>query len=229
MRSPRGRTRPLCAAFALALCAAAPPAIATSDFLADVLTERGGAGWGMVTRFEQSPYRGGGVRFDLLPIYLYEGEYVYLHSYRAGLKFNFGSDKRVDAFLSRRLESYPVEEVPASLAGMSSRIPETDFGLSYEQHFDWGNVYGEALRDVSHNSGGAELRLGAGTERRRGRLRLVPYPMLSARNAPLNNYYYGVMPSEATADRPAYQPGAGVNGTAGLNARYNLTDRWYLL
>ncbi|HEY6240982.1 MAG TPA: MipA/OmpV family protein, partial [Burkholderiales bacterium] len=136
---------------------------------------------------------------------------------------------RVDAFLSRRLESYPVEEVPASLAGMSSRIPETDFGLSYEQHFGWGNVYGEALRDVSHNSGGAELRLGAGTERRRGRLRLVPYLMLSARNAPLNNYYYGVMPSEATSDRPAYQPGAGVNGTAGLNARYNLTDRWYLL
>ena len=90
----------------------------------------------MVSRFEQSPYRGGGVRIDLLPLYLYEGEHVYLHSYRAGLKSDFGSDKRAAAFLSHRFESFPVERVPASLAGMSARVPETDFGLSYEQRFN---------------------------------------------------------------------------------------------
>jgi len=214
-------------AFALG-AAAAPPAIATSDFLADV-TERGSAGWGLVSRFEQSPYRGGGVRIDLLPLYLYEGEHVYLHSYRAGLKFDFGSDKRLAAFLSVRLESFPVEQVPASLAGMTARTTETDFGLSYERRFDWGSVFGEVLRDVSGHSGGTELRLGTGTERRRGRLKLSPYLMLAARNARLNDYYYGVDSSEATADRLAYQPGSGVNGTVGLNARYDLTDRWHFL
>ena len=51
--------------------AAAPPAAATGDFLADI-TDRSSAGWGIVSRFEQSPYRGGGVRIDLLPLYLYE-------------------------------------------------------------------------------------------------------------------------------------------------------------
>src|SRR5882672_6929523 len=216
-------------ACALALsAAAAPPAAATSDFLDDI-TERGSAGWGIVSRFEQSPYRGGGVRIDLLPVYLYEGEHVYLHSYRAGLKFDFGSAKRVAAFLSHRFESFPVEQVPASLAGMSTRAPETDFGLSYEQRFDWGNVFGEVLRDVSHNSGGTEWRLGAGTERRRGRLKLAPYFMLSARDARLNDYYYGVTAAEAAADRPAYQPGVGINATVGLNARYDLTKRWHFL
>jgi len=182
-----------------------------------------------VSRFEQSPYRGGGVRIDLLPLYLYEGERVYLHTYRAGLKFDFGSDRRVAAFLSHRFESFPVERIPGSLAGMTTRVPETDFGLSYEQRFEWGNVFGEVLRDASHNSGGTEWRLGAGTERRRGRLKLAPYLMLAARNARLNDYYYGVSPSEATADRPAYHPGAGVNGTVGLNARYDLTDTWHFL
>jgi outer membrane protein len=167
------------------------------------------------------------VRIDLMPLYLYEGEHVYLHSYRAGLKFDFGSDKRVATFLSHRFESFPVERVPASLAGMSARTPGTDFGLSYEQRFDWGNVYGEVLRDVSHNSSGTEWRLGGGTERRRGRLKLAPYFMLSARDARLNDYYYGVISSEATADRPAYRPGGGVNGTVGLNARYDLTDTWH--
>jgi len=60
------------------LSAAAAPA-ATSDFLADI-TERGSAGWGIVSRFEQSPYRGGGMRIDLLPLYLYEGEHVSIAS-----------------------------------------------------------------------------------------------------------------------------------------------------
>jgi len=214
-------------ACALALsAAAAPPAAATSDFLADT-TGRGSAGWGIVSRFEQSPYRGGGVRIDLMPLYLYEGEHLYLHSYRAGLKFDFGSDKRAAAFLSHRFESFPVERVPASLAGMSTRVPETDFGLSYEQRFDWGHGFVEVLHDVSNNSRGTEGRLGAATEWWRGRLMLAPYFMLSARDARLNDYYYGVRASEAAADRPAYRPGAGVNGTVGLNARYDLTDTWH--
>ncbi len=223
--APTGRLRTL--ALALALCAAAePPAAATSDFLADI-TATDSAGWGVVTRFERSPYRGGGVRIDLLPLYLYEGEYVYLHSYRAGLKFRPAPDRRVNVFLSKRLESFPVERAPASLAGMSPRVPETDLGLSYEQRFDWGNVFGEVLRDASGNSGGTEWRLGYGTEWRRGRLKLAPYFMLSARDAKLNDYYYGVTSTETAADRPAYQPGAGVNGTVGLNARYDLTDVWH--
>ncbi len=33
--------------------------------------------------------------------------------------------------------------------------------------------------------------------------------MLAASDAQLNNYYYGVEPTEATASRPAYQPGFG--------------------
>src|SRR2546427_5844655 len=34
-------------------------------------------------------------------------------------------------------------------AGMSTRAPETDLGLSYEQRFESGNVFGEVLRDRS--------------------------------------------------------------------------------
>src|SRR5258706_6244344 len=111
---------------------APPPAAATSDFLADVLTERGSSGTGMVSRFEQSPYRGGGARIDLLPLYLYGREHLYLHSYPAGLKSAFGSDKRAAAFLSHRFERFPVDRVPASLAGMSARRPRTQFRLSYQ-------------------------------------------------------------------------------------------------
>src|SRR5438270_4290831 len=212
-------------AFALG-AAVARPAAATSDFLADI-TEHGSAGWGIVTRFEQSPYRGDGVRIDLLPLYLYEGEHLYLHSYRVGLKLDFGSGRRAAAFLSHRFESFPIERVPASLAGMSTRVPGTDFGLSYEQRFDWGHGFVEVLHDVSNNSGGTEGRLGAAIEWWRGRLMLAPYFMLSARDARLNDYYYGVSASEGAAGRPAYRPGAGVNASVGVNARYDLSDTWH--
>ena len=214
----------------VALCAAlsAPPAAATSDFLADIVGN-GSAGIGAALRLNQSLYRGEGLRVDLLPVYLYEGDYVYLHAYRAGFKFAFDHDKRVDLFLSYRLEGYPVEDAPSSVTGMTRRTPGTDAGVSYEQRFAWGRLFGEYLHDTSGDSFGSELRLGAIYERRRGRATLMPYFMLAARDATLNNYYYGVLPSEATSVRPAYEPGGGINATLGLNARYDLTNHWHFL
>jgi outer membrane protein len=44
----------------------------------------------------------------------------------------------------------------------------------------------------------------------------------------MNNYYYGVRPSEATTTRAAYDPGGGVNTELGLSAVYRLSERWRL-
>ena len=207
--------------------AALRPAAANSDFLAD-LVGKDSAGLGAALRAEQSLYRGGGVRLDVLPIYLYEGKHFYLHSNRFGLKLDIDPRRRVDVFVSRRLESFPVEQIPASLAGMAIRTTESDAGFSYEQRFDWGKVYVEYLRDTSGTSGGTEVKLGYSREENRGSLRLLPYVTLSARDAKLNDYYYGVTPTEATADRPAYSAGGGVNGTVGVYARYDLSTHWHL-
>jgi outer membrane protein len=214
----------------VSICAAlaSGPAAATSDFLSD-LVGKDSAGLGAVLRVERSLYRGYGTHYDVLPLYLYEGEHFYLHSNRLGLKFDLNPRQRVDVFVSRRLESFPVNQVPSSLAGMATRTTESDAGFSFEQRFDWGNVFAEYLRDTSHTSGGSEVRVGYSAQGHRGGLRLLPYFMLSARDAKLNDYYYGVPVSEATADRPAYSAGGGVNGTVGINARYDLTPHWHLL
>ena len=169
------------------------------------------------------------MRLDVLPIYLYEGEHFYLHSNRFGLKFDIDSRRRVDVFVSRRLESFPVSSVPESLAGMATRTTESEAGFSYDQRFDWGKVFVEYLRDTSHTSGGSELKVGYSREGTRGGLRFIPYLTVSARDARLNDYYYGVTAAEATNDRPAYSAGGGVNATAGLNARYDLSLHWHFL
>lgn len=206
------------------------PALANSDPLIGVLAEEGGAGLGVAVRAERSPYRGGGTRNDLVPLYLYDGKFVYLHATRVGLKLERGPDRRFDVFLAHRFEGFPYDRIPSSLAGMSERGPGVDFGASYQRSGPWGAVYAEYLRDVSSASKGSELRLGYNYEWASGRLRLRPYAMLAARDGRLNDYYYGVRADEATTPlRPAYAPGAGVNAQAGLYASYGLSERWRLL
>ena len=209
--------------------AACSLAWANSDPLTGVVAAPGGAGLGAALRMERSPYQGAGTRNDLVPLYLYEGKYVYLHAYRFGLKLDSSERHRFDLFLSHRFEGFPYDRVPASLVGMATRQTGLDFGASYEYRGAWGAVYAEALHDAGDTSKGSELRLGYRYDWKSGRLALRPHVQVSLRDAKLNNYYYGVQPSEATATRPAYEPGAGVNLQLGLYGAYALTERWRLL
>ncbi len=216
-----------CAALCLAFAALAVRA--SSDPLTGLLAAPGGAGLGVATRFESSPYRGGGTRYDLVPLYLYEGKRIYLHAYRFGLKLVDRPDERIEAFLAHRFEGFPYDRIPPSLAGMTARQPELDFGLGYERRGNWGALWAEWLHDATNTSDGNELRLGYNYAWRNGRVLIRPQFMLALRSARLNDYYYGVRADEATATRPAYMPGGGVNAQVALYASYDLTARSRLL
>ncbi len=217
------------AAIGAACLVASAAALANSDPLVGVVSEPGGAGVGAALRMERSPYRGAGTRNDLVPLYLYEGEYLYLHAYRLGLKLEASERHRFDLFLSHRFEGFPYDRVPASLAGMAPRGPGLDYGASYEYRGGWGAAYAELLHDAVNVSHGTELRLGYRYDWRSGRLSLRPQLQVGLRDAKLNNYYYGVLPAEANAARPAYAPGAGANVQFGLYGSYALSERWRLL
>jgi MipA family protein len=189
----------------------------------------GGVAIGAASRIERSPYRGAGMRRDFLPLYLYEGEQLYLHSLSVGLKLGASEARRFDVFLKQRFEGHPTDDIPPGLAGMAPREPGIDFGISAQRGGDWGIAYAELLRDVSAVSKGSELRLGYKIPWRSGRLWLRPHAMLAFRSARLNDYYYGVRASEATAERSAYEAHAGVVPELGIFAAYGLTERWRLL
>ena len=207
----------------------ATPAFANTDPLSDLLTVPGSAALGLAVRAEQSPYVGGGTRFDLLPLYLYEGKRVFLHGSRAGLKLFDEESQRVDLFLDQRFEGYADDRLPPSLAGMAERGSGLDAGVSYRYRQPWGTLQAEYLQDAAGFSKGSELRLSYNYDWRSGRLVLRPSLTLAARSARLNNYYYGVRPGEATATRPAYAPGSGINTTLGLYGSYALDGGWRLL
>src|SRR5688572_3034335 len=104
---------------AVLLCFFLADARPNSDPLTGVAAP-GGAGIGAVMRQERMPYRGATTQRDFLPLYLYEGERLYLHSHSIGLRFgNVGNEPRYDVFLRHRFEGHPYERVPDSLVGMS--------------------------------------------------------------------------------------------------------------
>jgi outer membrane protein len=216
---------------ALAATLASPAALAQvdTDAIADLLDEPGSAGLGFIYRIEQSPYLDAGQRTDLLPLYLYEGERMFVNADRAGIKLVDDDGQRLDVFLSRRLEGFPLDDVPDVLEGMTPREAGGDLGLRYRHDAPWGTLRGTVLHDVTGASGGSELRLGYSHTWRSDRWVLRPDVTVSFRNADLNNYYYGVEPGEATAERPAYIPGSGVDVTAGLYGTWDFWQNWRLI
>ncbi|HEY5805225.1 MAG TPA: MipA/OmpV family protein [Lysobacter sp.] len=200
-----------------------------TDHIADLLDTPGSAGLGFITRFEQSPYIDADYRTDLLPLYLYEGERFFLNADRAGVKLVENERSRLDLFLGRRLEGFPEEDIPDSLEGLDVRNASVDLGATYRHSGAWGTVRASVMQDVSDTSNGGEVRLGYAYDWHGNRWVLRPDVTVSFRDADLNNYYYGVAPHEATPDRPAYEPGSGVNVSVGLYGTYRILRNWRLL
>lgn len=221
----------LCAALLTAGLSAMTPANANGNLgpLTNILSAPGSAGLGFVTRIERSPYQEGGTRYDLLPLYLYEGERLFLHANRGGVKLLNGAEQRLDLFVEQRLEGFPVDRLPASLAGMAPRDSGIDLGLSWRYRQPWGTLQAELLHDIGNTYKGNEFRLGYTYDWRSGPWMLRPSLTVAVRDAKLNNYYYGVQAGEATPGRPAYAPGAGINTSVGLYGSYDLSQRWRLL
>jgi outer membrane protein len=193
------------------------------------LPESNSAGLGFAPRVERSPYAGAGSRFDLMPLYIYDGKQLFLDVNRVGLKLLDEPTHRIDLLVERRLEGFPLTKAPASLAGMAIRDASVDVGVSYSIRQPWGQLKAEVVHDSNSTHQGTEARLGYAKEWRAGALSWRPTLNVAWRSAKLNDYYYGVKASEATATRPAYEPGAGLEARAGLHATYEVSRHWSLL
>jgi len=199
------------------------------EALVDILNKPGSASLGAVVGTQPPVYKGASPGLDWLPLYLYEGDRVFLHTSRWGVKLFKGQDQRLDLILDYRFEGFPSEDLPESLAGMQPREGTADAGLAYRRETPWGLLRVEAVHDAFNVYQGGELRLGYRDDWVRGRLMLRPNAMLYWRSAQLNNYYYGVRPSEARPGRPAYEADSGLAASIGLYAYYRLSRGWRLL
>ena len=111
-------------------------------------------------------------------------------------------------------------------------VPDRDYaaeaGVELLSDGRWGYLQLNAFHDISGTHNGYEFDLDYGVGFRAGLWYLRPSFGLSYKSAALNDYYWGVRPSEANEALPAYEAGAGVNTRVRLSANYFFSRNWQL-
>lgn len=168
----------------------------------------------------KSIYKGVGTETDIIPLFAYQNESFYIQGPEVGYHFIENGPLTFSALASYRLEGYESGD-SRDLKGMDKRKGAFELGVSASYETDIGDWSMAALTDISNEHDGYEIALG--WEKRMEltpRWSLTPGASISYRSKDLNNYYYGVKNSEATASRAAYTADSGTVFELGVSADY---------
>jgi MipA family protein len=185
-------------------------------------------GVGAQVLVQSNPYRGGDTVTLALPMISYVGERFFVVSPRAGMHLYRQPLGGINVVADFRFKGEAFED-KGFLAGMADRKNTAMAGL--DSHLRLPGRYRvdlSAMTDILDRHNGQEVNLALSRVFRLQQLMLIPGAGVVWRSADYNDYYYGVRASEATDDRPAYDPGDGLEWFARVALRYNLTPNWSL-
>jgi len=186
-------------------------------------------GIGVMTMLSSNPYRGGDTVVRVLPLITFVGERLYVLGPRAGYNLVKKRFVNINAVAEYKFAGDAFED-EKFLEGMENRedtlMAGFDFGVR-----GFGRWRGDlsALTDVFGRHDGQEINLSISRNFTIRKLSLTPGAGAVWRSDDYNNYYFGVQESEATAERPAYEPGKSIEWFARLGARYAFNETWSLL
>ena len=183
---------------------------------------------------------GGGIRFgqslyfenendelrtqDLVPLYLYEGKYLFAHGTAGGIHFI-----KKDAFEFNLYARYRFQKLDpdrnAYYDGIEKREQTIEAGLQAKLKRKWGEVGLNWVTDTLNRHNGQEIQLSYRYRFEAGPWSLSPFVSWSWQDDNLTNYYFEVSEAEARPDRAAYSPGESQWMSFGLNASWQMSDR----
>lgn len=184
-----------------------------------------------------TPGLGGGIRVtrdvylgrerdpDLVPLYLYEGKWLFANGTSAGIHLLNNDEfffNLIGRYRFNKLIPEDYDEIPDDL---STRRQTVDGGISTGFRTPVGNFRAEWVHDLLGVHDGHELDLTYRYPFIRGNWGISPYFTLSFLDENLANYYYGVSESESQATGlPAYEVGNTQNFSLGVNTFWQMTD-----
>jgi outer membrane protein len=184
-------------------------------------------GLGLAVMSERKPFRGVENETRVLPAIAFENRWVRLSG--PGLELKLGRSGPMVFGLTAGLseDGYKPGD-SAFLAGMAERKSGLWLGARVQVATDWANFSAQWSADASGHSEGQRFSLTV--ERRFALGDIGISPRLSAlwSDSKTHQYYYGVRVAEATAQRPAYSPGAGVDTEVGLRLDYRIAPKQVL-
>src|SRR5690606_14516267 len=121
--------------------------------------------------------------------------------------------------------------------GMAKRKDSIDGGIGMQLRQDSWKFEGQTVFDLLGNSNCRGSKVSVSYSYRAGQVIIEPAFGVSYSDSNLVDYYYGVRPDEATAQRPAYQASGAVNYNAGVSVttalffggmtRLGVQHHWY--
>ena len=188
----------------------------------------GTAALGGGLRSGQSPYFASDnedqSQVDLIPLYLYEGRYLFLRGTAGGVHV-----LRNDTFEFNVLTRYRFQRLdPDSnvfYEGLEERKQSIDAGIEFGLKQKWGEVKLDWVTDTLDRHNGQEVRFSYRYRFDAGPWSFSPFISWTWQDANLGDYYFGVSEAEARPDRPVYSPGESQWTSIGLNTAWHLTDR----
>ena len=172
-----------------------------------------------------SPYAGiDDPPLTAVPFVNFELGRFYLRGLEAGYRLWQRGPLSVAAVVQPRFQSYQAGDSPA-LAGMADRRRTAEGGARASVRLGRFEAGVRAVTDLLGRHGGQEITADVGWRLGGRQLSLSPSVGVIWESADFVDYYYGVRPGEATADRPAFEGDAATNRFVALAGRYRLTKR----
>ena len=163
-------------------------------------------------------------QFDLIPLYLYEGKYLFARGTAGGVHV-----ARNDAFEFNLYTRYRFQKLDPDrhtyYEGLEEREQSLDAGIEVGLKQNWGEVKLDWVTDTLNRHNGQEVRFSYRYRFESGPWSISPFVSWTWQDANLTNYYFGVSEAEARPDRPAYSPGDSQWVGFGLNTAWRVSDR----
>lgn len=212
-------------------CIIAASLLSVSFFaLADEATSWG-LGIGVATT--QKPYTGIDREYTPLPVLYVENAYFRFLGTTAEFKlpaWQLSETQQLNAGLIARYDGTGYASDDADiLQGMAKRKGGLWAGVKLEWQNPLVTVFTDWTHDISANSKGQRIRVGAEHAWQWGEFTLTPRVVANRYDSEYVDYYYGVRSDEAREWRPAYQGDASVNSEIGLNGRWRFRAHHMLM
>jgi outer membrane protein len=161
---------------------------------------------------------------DLVPLYLYEGKYLFSRGTAGGIHFLKKDNFEFNLYARYRFQKLDPDR-NEYYEGLEARDQTLDAGLQVALRQNWGITKLTYVTDTLNKHHGQEAEISYRYNFQAGAWTLSPFISYSWQDASLTGYYYGVSEEEAREDRPAYEPGGSEWVSFGLNTAWHATDR----
>ncbi|SFT58106.1 outer membrane protein [Kosakonia arachidis] len=190
-----------------------------------------GLGVGVVST--QKPYAGIDREYTPLPVLHIENRYFRLLGTTAEVKlpaWQWSETQQLNVGLIARYDGSGYTSDDADiLQGMARRKGGVWAGVKVAWQNPLVNIFTDWSHDISDNSHGQRVRLGAERSWKWRGVTLTPRIVANRYDSDYVNYYYGVHSDEARAWRPAWQGDAALNTEIGLNGRWQFSTHQVLM